>query len=433
MKALSKSYLLQSKYVYFIKTRDLLFILLFFFAAKNEAQIINYVNNPSFELSLPSLPFFPSDGAKYWGPIDTAKTSYFLVSKLPPLNNVPYCNFGFQFPRTGNNFIGTSFYCDPSTCPGSIRWYPRSRLKQPLKANTAYCAKYYIVNTNNCIVGIDSYGMYFGNSGMDTITNCYAPLTYLLPQVQHQGGIITDTLNWIPITGTFVANGTEKYLVLGNFKSNAATNTIIINPTYLPQLGTDIYIDDVSLIELNLPAFAGNDTSCIPGTTVYIGRPRDIGIDEACMWYKWPNITTAIDTAAGMTVSPIVTTTYVVRQEICGNVKWDTVVVYQTALGIKNEELIMKSFQIYPVPADDYLELRISNEELFKDFKTLSIYNSLGQIVREEEISFRNKTIKINTSEFSGGVYQLQLKSPSISSGQVGSLQTVSKRFVISR
>jgi len=34
---------------------------------------------------------------------------------------------------------------------------------------------------------------------------------------------------------------------------------------------------------------------------------------------------------AGMYVKPAVTTTYVVRQEICGVVKWDTVVVFQSA------------------------------------------------------------------------------------------------------
>ncbi len=427
MKALLKNYLLLSEYSCLVKTRGLLSIIIpLFISFENKSQVVNYVINPSFEVPLLSAPFFPSEGAKNWGAIDTGAASYRLVSKLPPLSNAPYCNFGFQFPRTGNNFILTQFYCDQLTCAGSDRWYPRTRLKQTLKSNTAYCAKYHIVNTNNCVVGIDSYGIYLGSSSLDTIINCYTPLTTLLPQVQHQGGIIVDTLIWAAIAGTFVANGTEKYMVLGNFKSNATTNTLIINPTYLPNQSTDIYIDDVSLIELDLPAFAGNDTSCIPGTTVYLGRARDVGIDEDCIWYKWPNMNTPIDTAAGISVSPLVTTTYIVRQEICGNVKWDTVVVYQTALGIQKEELIIKNFQIYPVPADEmmHIKLEMLNEAVERSYK-LIIYNNLGKIMREEEISFKNKAAVIKTGALDNGVYILQLK--------VDNLQTVSRRFVIAR
>ena len=137
---------------------------------------------------------------------------------------------------------------------------------------------------------------------------------------------------------------------------------------------------------------------------------------------------------SGLWVKPVVTTTYVVRQELeCSPLKWDTVVIFSVPDGLNELKILNESLKIYPVPADDYLELKISNEELFKDFKTLSIYNSLGQIVREEEISFKNKTVKLNTLEFPEGVYQLQIKSPSTSSGQAGNMQAVSKRFIISR
>jgi len=172
----------------------------------------------------------------------------------------------------------STFFCD-----GCLVEYPRNRLKRVLKPNTAYCAKFHVVSTNNNRVAIDSYGMYFGDSSIDTISKCMNPIIYLNPQVENaSGNIITDTLNWTSITGTFVANGNEKYLLLGSFKSTMATNTLQMNSPVQHQ-GHDVYIDDVSLIELDLPAFAGNDTSCIPGTTIYIGRQRDVGIDEACM------------------------------------------------------------------------------------------------------------------------------------------------------
>jgi hypothetical protein len=195
-----------------------------------------------------------------------------------------------------------------------------------------------------------------------------------------------------------VANGTEKYALLGNFKADNALDTMLFNPTNLPLVFTDVCIDDVSCIPIDLPAFAGNDTSSVIGGSVYIGRARDVGIDEACTWFKLPNTTVAIDTAAGIHVSPTTTSTYVVRQEICGNVKWDTVVVYPSAVGLAELKILNEELKIYPVPADQILELKILNEKLFQDFKHLIICNSLGQMVREEEIAFKDKSVSIMVS-----------------------------------
>jgi hypothetical protein len=273
---------------------------------------------------------------------------------------------------------------------------------------------------------MDGFGIYFGDNSIDTITRCNWPITYLTPQVQNpSNNVITDTLNWVPITGTFVANGTEKYALIGNFRPDGVLNTILINPTKLPLVFTDVCIDDVSCIPIDLPAFAGNDTSCVVGGSVYIGRARDVGIDEACTWFKLPNTTVAIDSAAGIFVSPTTTSTYVVRQEICGNVKWDTVVVYPSAVGLAELKILNEELRIYPVPADQILELKILNEKLFQDFKHLIICNSLGQMVREEEIAFKDKSVSIIVSDLQPGVYSLQIKS--------GNLQTASKRFVVGR
>jgi len=407
----------------------LLFILLALLQIIKAQEIVNYVNNPSFEVLLSSYTMTATDAATSWTTLDSnGNSSYVVRSKF--LFTVPMGFGGFQTPNTGNNFIITQFYCDPSTCFDSQRWYPRNRLKKNLKPSTIYCAKYHIVNTNNCVVAIDNYGMYLGDNSLDTIKYCAIPITYLTPQVQNQNGIITDTLNWVPITGTFVANGTEKYLVLGNFKSNSATSTLIINPTFLPSLGTDVLIDDVSLIELELPAFAGRDTSIIPGDSIFVGREPDIGIDEACMWYKLPTVITpttpALDTVAGFWIKPVTSCTYIVRQQLwCGGVKWDTVVIHMNPVGIEKLKIINEELKLFPIPAKDEIHLIIFNTELLKNFNLLSIYNNLGLLIRVEEIRFENSSLKIGTEDLPNGVYSLHLKS--------STNETVSKRFAISR
>ena len=217
--------------------------------------------------------------------------------------------------------------------------------------------------------------------------------------------------------------------MIGNFRSDANTNIVITNSTNLPTNFSSYLIDDVSLMELNLPAYAGKDTSIFSGDSVYLGRQSDVGIDEACQWYKLPTIITpttpAIDTVAGLWVKPIVTTTYVVRQEICGNIEWDTIVVYKNAVGLEKLQLITEELKLYPIPAQDYIELSVFNADLVKSFNSVSIYNSVGILMREEERYFENSILRINTENLPNGFYTLQLKN--------SSNETVHKRFVITK
>lgn len=388
----------------------------FMFSLRVSSQITNYVSNGSFESLNSNSATSLYNSVNYWQPIDTNKFCDYLATLLPPFSNAPGA-LGYQFPRTGNNYIISQFY--------GIRGYPRNRLKQKLKVNTVYCVKYHVVNTNNNPYAIGSFGAYFSDSTLDTINYCNTPLVYLTPQIQHSNSnIITDTLNWIPITGTFVANGTEKYMVLGNFKSDAATNTLLINPTYSTSITADICIDDVSCIELNLHAYAGRDTSVAPGSTVFIGRQPDVGIDEACVWYKLPSAV-PINTVAGFTVNTTITSTYVVVQTICGLVKSDTVVIHMNLVGLEKLKRLEEELKIYPVPANDFLELRIENKELITGFNSIIVYNNLGQAVLAQEVEFKGRSLKINIKELGEGVYSIQLKGTDAAG--------VIKRFIITR
>lgn len=403
----------------------ILHLLLFLFSFLNfKGQIANYVSDGGFEVLNSNSVTTLYNVAKYWQPIDTNKGSYYIVSVNSSINPAPNCSYGFQYPRSGNSFALSTFYSNVSFSP-DYRAYLRNRLKQPLQTGKTYCVKFYLVNTNNSPLAIDKFGAYFATSSLDTITYCNLPLTYLTPQIQNSSGIITDTLNWIPIVGTFVATGSEKYMVIGDFFSGVNTNTLLINPTYSNTLVNDVYIDDVSVIDIDLPAYAGPDIWGIPSNTVYLGRPQDVGIDEACLWYQLPNTTTAIANAAGITVTVgVVTQTYMVKQDICGNIKYDTVIVYASGVGTTELQISNNKLNIYPQPANENLIVEIDNindNELFH----LTILNKLGQLILEDEIYFKNKIANIKTHELKNGVYLLNLKNDNSGS--------ISKRFIISR
>ena len=364
-----------------------------------------------------------------WDEIDNNSGCLYCNSCFSSLGGVPVNGFGFQYPRTGHAYVIADFFCLNCNI-NSRRTYARNKLRSTLQSNKVYCVKFYVNVGNWSTYGIDGVGAYFGDSSLDTITKAHKILSYLNPQVKNpDNNFITDTLGWVAVTGTFVATGSEKYMVIGNFKTDAATNTVIIQTTYPNNKGCTMSIDDVSCIPIDLPAFAGNDTTCIPGSTIYLGRPRDVGIDEACKWYKLPIVITpttpALDTAAGIFVSPIVTSTYVVMQEICGIIKYDTVVVYQDAVGLEKLKLLSEELKIYPTPAQNFIQLQISNQELLTVFNTVSIFNSLGQLIRKEDFTVHESKSKIKTNDLESGVYFLQLNS--------NINETVRKRFVISR
>jgi hypothetical protein len=410
------------------KKQKALMCFLFLYINILNAQITNYVNNGGFEIPRSNN----SQKPKYWDAIDSTKFlglmySYTISPYLVPLSSITY-----QWPKSGNAWFGTSLLFKPNTTQ-TLRGYPRNALKSNLQFGKTYCVKFYCNVTNQSSYGVDGLGAYFGDNTTDTITQCSKPIAYLNPQVQNPtGNIITDTLNWVLMTGTFVANGTEKYMIIGNFKSDALTNSLMINPTNLPTIGSDILLDDVSCIPLDLPAYAGPDIYGIPTTTVYLGRAQDVGIDEACMWYHLPSTTTAIDTAAGITVTVATTTqTYMVKQDICGVIKYDTVVVYASALGLNDLRFNIEDLRFYPNPTTNELNIEFINVASTSSATELQIeiYNSLGQILREEEITFKENKAIINTKELANGVYVLSLFDPA----KNDKLPTVSKRFVIAR
>ena len=99
-------------------------------------------------------------------------------------------------------------------------------------------------------------------------------------------------------------------------------------------------------------------------------------------------------------------------------------VVYMDAVGIEKFNLIKNDLKLFPNPAQDILQVQFT-VDVENEFKTIRIYNKLGQLLREEDLIFKNKTATIKTDDLGNGVYVLKLHSKS--------LQTVSRRFIINR
>jgi hypothetical protein len=400
-------------------------------------QVANYITNGGFEQIYNCLGFDQSiNNSKGWRTIDSSIIG--AVSLNAVCNNqVPTIGQAYQWPKTGNAHGQTTFLCQPPGCSINFnRGYFRNRMKANLIAGKVYCIKAYVNVDNPSSYGISNIGFFFSDNSIDTITKSSIPLTYITPQVENPAtNILTDTLNWVPITGTFVANGTEKHCVIGNFKSDAATTKTLINSSSLPTIGCDILIDDISCIPIDLPAYAGPDVFGIPGNTVYIGRPQDVGIDEACTWYNITNTTTPIANAAGITITVGVSSqTYIVKQDICGNIKYDTVAVYASAVGMVSLSGVEDwGVNVYPNPAKDLLYVEVSHAStplsVTSDI-SLSLTNALGQVIREEALRQAQQPIEINVKDIPNGVYFIKVSLPAGKAGNKNGVE-INKKFVV--
>lgn len=279
---------------------------------------VNLVPNPSFEI-YSSCPDNNSQIKKAIG-WDTLKAggggTPDFYHACDPLNafSTPYQIFSFQNTKSGLGYSDLVLYASQIA---NVREYMQSKLIHKLQNNKSYCVTAFVNLTNYSTCGIDKIGFYFDNGSV------YAPWgtvtsNSIIPQVENSTGVITDTLNWIKIQGTFVANGTEEYISIGNFRYDTQIN-IISTSTNIAQHAT-YYFDDISVIEAETKAYAGQDKLICLGDSIFIGRTPEIGLE--CSWF---NNNTQIAEGAGIWVKPDTIQHYVVKQDVCGLISYDTV------------------------------------------------------------------------------------------------------------
>ena len=222
-----------------------------FFLSKADAQ--NLVLNPSFEdtIACPTTTAIPMQ-CEYWYTANIGSPDYF--SEQPDIfcgtSPVPLSNAGYQYARTGIAYVGLGTFVS-SIFPNGInrREYIGGELSDTLKQGHEYCVSFYISVAEELKYVTDGIGLYLSiDSAVDYTINTNLPF---VPQISNpSGNIIYDTLNWVQISGTYIANGGEKYFTIGNFKDDANTLIDSINNN-VPQSRyvSYLFIDDVSVID----------------------------------------------------------------------------------------------------------------------------------------------------------------------------------------
>ncbi|MEI6123156.1 MAG: gliding motility-associated C-terminal domain-containing protein [Bacteroidota bacterium] len=220
-------------------------------------------------------------------------------------------------------------------------------------------------------------GIYFTN---DSLITDSAFVYHVNPQIANDSlNVITDTVSWVKISGTFNATGGERFFTFGNFKYNNQTNYIHINDYVY---GYSYYLlDDVAVYECDAPVFtaqAGNDTTLCKGASVRLGMPR---YNEYL--YKWYTVDgVLIDTANYITVSPTTTTSYVLKlEDFKYDFSYDTLTISINDNCDKQTVYIPNIFSPNGDGANDIFRVRGPNI----DSVHLQVYNRWGNLVFESK------------------------------------------------
>jgi len=159
-------------------------------------------------------------------------------------------------------------------------------------------------------------------------------------------------------------------------------------------------IDDVGVIDCDNIPFAGHDTLVRPGDSAFLGPHENL---LPYTWYKL-GTTTAIDSGGGIWVKPTVTTTYVLKQDLCKVVKWDTVKVRvwpDTPSRVGVTELALAKIQIYPNPSFDEVIIEGANGH------SVAVYDLLGRCVMNPIIATEKEVFHL--ADLGGGVYFIKI------------------------
>lgn len=183
----------------------------------------NLVPNNSFE-EYSNCPYEPSQlsFAFPWTTPSSGTSDFFheCFGPCEPFFEDPICVptniFGFQYARTGLGYAGVFVYEN-----SNYREYLQCPLISTLQSGEIYEVKFYVSLPDIVYPCASEIGISFQNSS--TFQSTTQPLTSL-SSIFTSTSLINDTINWMLISGDYVANGTEDHLIIGNFKDNSTTS-----------------------------------------------------------------------------------------------------------------------------------------------------------------------------------------------------------------
>ena len=220
--------------------KKIFFIILLFTGKFCFAQ--NLVNNWSFEdtVACPTATFQLN---KSLGWSEFRESPDYFNSCAPLVINgvsVPQNVWGYQNAMSGNAYAGFVAF---GIATSNSREILGSSLNQSTSIGQKYFVSFYVsraANSNGMQWACNNIGMRFSTTSY-SVSNP-APVNNFAHI--YSSTIITDTINWVKISGSFVADSNYKYVMFGNFFDDSLTSSMQIGPNFGYAY---YYIDDIKI------------------------------------------------------------------------------------------------------------------------------------------------------------------------------------------
>jgi len=219
----------------------------------------NRVLNPHLEehdTCWPGAAGFRENQVKYWSDPDFASSDYFLKYAYDG-STLSDCNYrnsvtppmvfpGFEFPHSGGSYGGFFSY---SPDDSMFREYVQASFLSRLDSNKMYAIE--------CFVSVGEYfgctcdlGFYFS----DTIISYYTlGRIEEIPQFENPASNPINTQHgWQRITGSYLSDGKDSFLVIGNFTPNYLQHGATCNSRIVLPGDSYMFIDDVAVYDTSL-------------------------------------------------------------------------------------------------------------------------------------------------------------------------------------
>lgn len=358
----------------------------------------NLVQNSSFEL-ITNCPY-SSGQANFCTSWNVDETPDLLDTCGTATFGVPANYAGYQMPLSGKSYIGLVTFGFNPLLNINFREFIKTELTDSLKPGTTYCIKLNASVADQSPYFSPNIGVHLSTDEIDPISwdanNNVFVLHHSASVENESSALLTDTSDWEEISLYYTASGGEKWLTIGNFRTDSNTvysyfQTNNFNYTYL-------YIDNVSVFE-QISADAGIDTLICQGDSVRLGPTP---IDSIS--YKWTASAPILDSlACNPWVTPSGTTTFYLTITDSSN----SYCISQPKDSIIIRVVTCNPEQSIDIPTLLYGESTFTIQSLPTN-SSLSIYDILGQRIYHSE-SYDNKWSAINASQ---GIYLYELKFP---------------------
>lgn len=186
----------------------------------------NLVPNGSFEDYVDFIHANPAG----WHKVQNSDTpDYFNLGKDHPFNNYFSDYSGGTLAKEGDGFAGIFCYrISPSRNAKNVREYIETRLDHSLQKDSMYQLEISLCLDNESNVSIKNFGVLFTPENLE-FKNDYR-LFNSKPQIEFSLLYPDSMRKWATFHAFYKANGTERFIILGNFRNDKQSKIYTIKP-----------------------------------------------------------------------------------------------------------------------------------------------------------------------------------------------------------